>query len=152
MTRMITRRWSTGDVYAPHDLSAEEMEKWRVTRKMKVDACDALCMDPLSEYKVRVSPPHPPSHPIPGHRLIWLRRQNFTMLSEFVSPIGKILHSKQTGLRPRNQRKMAKAIRRMVGMGFMPSVHKHPEILLLEAARSGNQLTQEAVAKPGKRA
>jgi len=39
------------------------------------------------------------------------------------------MHSKETGLRPVNQRRIAKAIRRTIGMGLMPSVHRHPEIL-----------------------
>lgn len=39
------------------------------------------------------------------------------------------MHSKETGLRPVNQRRIAKAVRRAVGMGIMPSVHKHPELL-----------------------
>jgi small subunit ribosomal protein S18 len=39
------------------------------------------------------------------------------------------MHSKDTGLRPVNQRRIAKAIRRAVGIGLIPSVHKHPEIL-----------------------
>lgn len=43
--------------------------------------------------------------------------------------MGKIKHSKVTGLRPVNQRKIAKAIRRAIGMGFYPSVHAHPEML-----------------------
>jgi len=55
--------------------------------------------------------------------------QNFSMISEFVTTMGRIKHSQETGLRPVNQRKMAKAIRRAIGMGLHPSVHKHPEIL-----------------------
>ena len=43
--------------------------------------------------------------------------------------MGRILPARQTGLRNVNQRKLARAIRRAIGMGFMPSVHKHPEIL-----------------------
>lgn len=35
----------------------------------------------------------------------------------------------ETGLRPVNQRRVAKAIRRAIGIGLMPSVHKHPELL-----------------------
>jgi small subunit ribosomal protein S18 len=46
-----------------------------------------------------------------------------------MTPMGRIQHSKETGLRPANQRKMAKAIRRAIGMGLHPSVHRHPEIL-----------------------
>jgi small subunit ribosomal protein S18 len=47
--------------------------------------------------------------------------------------MGRIRHRKETGLRPVNQRRIAKAIRRAVGMGLMPSVHKHPEMLEAEA-------------------
>jgi small subunit ribosomal protein S18 len=55
--------------------------------------------------------------------------QNFSMISEYMTPFGQIKHSDNTSLRPRNQRKMAKAIRRVIGMGIHPSVHRHPEIL-----------------------
>ena len=61
------------------------------------------------------------------------RIQNFSIMSEYVTPIGRIKHRKVTGLRAVNQRKIAKAIRRAVGMGLMPSVHKHPEVLEVEA-------------------
>lgn len=60
-------------------------------------------------------------------------RQNFSMIEEFCTKMGRIRHSRETGLRNVNQRKMAKAIRRAVGMGLMPSVHKHPEVLEREA-------------------
>lgn len=43
---------------------------------------------------------------------------------------GSILRPKKTGLRPVNQRKMAKAVRRAIGLGLHPSVHKHPELLM----------------------
>ena len=59
--------------------------------------------------------------------------QNFSIMSEYVTQIGRIKHRKQTGLRAVNQRMIAKAIRRAVGMGLMPSVHKHPEVLEVEA-------------------
>jgi small subunit ribosomal protein S18 len=55
------------------------------------------------------------------------------MLAEFTSTMGRMKHSKETGLRPVNQRKLAKAVRRAIGMGFHPSVHAHPEILRREA-------------------
>jgi small subunit ribosomal protein S18 len=58
-------------------------------------------------------------------------KQNFSLISEFITPMGRIKHSSDTGLRPVNQRKMAKAIRRAIAMGLHPSVHKHPEILRL---------------------
>lgn len=47
--------------------------------------------------------------------------------------MGRIRHSSETGLRPVNQRKISKAIRRAVSLGLMPSVHRHPEILAAEA-------------------
>jgi small subunit ribosomal protein S18 len=55
--------------------------------------------------------------------------QNFTMMSEYMTEMGRIKHSSQTGLRPVNQRKIAKAIRRAIGLGLMPSVHRHPLVL-----------------------
>lgn len=48
---------------------------------------------------------------------------------EYMAPMGNIKHRNETGLRPVNQRRMAKAIRRAVGMGLIPSVHPHPEVL-----------------------
>lgn len=46
-----------------------------------------------------------------------------------MTAMGRIQHSRLTGLRPVNQRKVAKAIRRAIGMGIHPSTHKHPNIL-----------------------
>lgn len=51
------------------------------------------------------------------------------MISEYMTPMGRIKHSSQTGLRPVNQRRIARTIRRAIGMGLVPSVHRHPEIL-----------------------
>lgn len=50
-------------------------------------------------------------------------------MSEYITPMGRILSSEETGLRRVNQRRIAKAIRRSIGLGLMPSVHRHPEIL-----------------------
>lgn len=105
------RRWRVGDVYAPHDLSGVEMSKWKKLRKkpkVKYDVMDQLGMNPLDHYK------------------------NFSIMSEYVTEMGRIRHGNDTGLRPVNQRRMAKAIRRAIGMGLIPSVHRHPEILKLE--------------------
>lgn len=52
---------------------------------------------------------------------------------EYMTSMGRIRHRKETGLRSVNQRRIAKAIRRAVGMGLIPSVHKHPEMLEAEA-------------------
>ena len=46
--------------------------------------------------------------------------------------MGRIKHGNETGLRPVNQRRMAKAIRRAMGIGLVPGVHRHPEILSRE--------------------
>jgi ribosomal protein S18 len=58
--------------------------------------------------------------------------QNFSIMSEYVSEMGRIKPGTVTGLRPVNQRRVAKAIRRAIGLGLMPSVHRHPEILVAE--------------------
>ncbi|KAL4801415.1 ribosomal protein S18 [Aspergillus unguis] len=99
------RNWKAGDIYAPHDLSPTEMRKWSKRSPPSTDAFDALNLNPLSVYK------------------------NFNIMSEYMTEMGRIRHSKMTGLRPVNQRKMAKAIRRAIGVGLMPSVHRHPMIL-----------------------
>ncbi|MCJ1236873.1 hypothetical protein MMC14_004855 [Varicellaria rhodocarpa] len=105
LERMHHRNWKEGDVYAPHDLSKEEMRKWRTRNVRGKDVFDSLNINPLHEWK------------------------NFAMMYEFMTPMGRIRHSRETGLRNVNQRRVAKAIRRAIGMGFLPSVHEHPEIL-----------------------
>lgn len=55
--------------------------------------------------------------------------QNFSLVQEFTSSSGQITHSSGTGLRPVNQRKIAKMIRRVQGMGIYPSIHDHPEMI-----------------------
>ena len=55
--------------------------------------------------------------------------QNFSVMSDFISDMGRIRPRSETGLRPVNQRKIARAVRRAIALGLMPSVHKHPEIL-----------------------
>ncbi|KAL3471708.1 ribosomal protein S18 [Aspergillus californicus] len=107
--RFQTREWKAGDIYAPHDLSPAEMKKWKTRGSPNFDAFDALKLNPLDVYK------------------------NFSIMSEYITPMGRIKHRKITGLRGVNQRKVAKAIRRAIGIGIMPSVHRHPEVLATEA-------------------
>ncbi|ODM15894.1 hypothetical protein SI65_08735 [Aspergillus cristatus] len=109
LERFQTREWRAGDVYAPHDLSPAQMRKWKVRHSPPTDAFDAIDKNPLDLYK------------------------NFSIMSEYMTPMGRIKHRSETGLRPVNQRKIAKAIRRAIGLGLMPSVHRHPEILAAEA-------------------
>lgn len=69
---------------------------------------DQLGMNPLDHYK------------------------NFAVMSEYITDMGRIRSGVDTGLRPVNQRKMAKAVRRAMGMGLMPGCFRHPELLKLE--------------------
>lgn len=71
------------------------------------------------------------------------------MVSEFMTDMGRIKHSNETGLRPVNQRKMAKAIRRAIGMGIHPSTHKHPEIIFGEN-RVGPRYQNVSIPQPQK--
>ncbi|KAI1462647.1 ribosomal protein S18 [Annulohypoxylon moriforme] len=107
-SRQMTRRWRAGEVYSPHDISPAEMAKWRRNQTVKKDLVDMLGLSPVDMYR------------------------NFSVISEFVTPHGRIKKSMETGLRPPNQRKLAKAIRRAIGLGLHPSVHKHPELLVRE--------------------
>ncbi|UNI20844.1 hypothetical protein JDV02_006893 [Purpureocillium takamizusanense] len=103
--RQMPRRWEAGDVYSPHDLSPVEMQKWRKRSQRLGDVIDALGIRPLDMYK------------------------NFSLVQEFTSSSGQITHSGKTCLRPVNQRKIAKMIRRVQGMGIYPTIHDHPEMI-----------------------
>ena len=54
LEQLQVRRWTAGDVYAPHDLSLVEMQKWRQRQRSTTDVFDALAINPLHEYKVCV--------------------------------------------------------------------------------------------------
>jgi hypothetical protein len=56
--RQIFRRWQTGDIYSPHDLTGAEQKKWKFGRKKpQSDAFDVLGINPVNEYKVGRSIP-----------------------------------------------------------------------------------------------
>lgn len=120
--RQMWRRFLPGEVYAPRDLSAWELDRYRLKRPAQQDVLDMLGLNPVDNYRVSTSV-------IRGSCSSSDTSQNFSMISEFMSPHGRILHSTETGLRPVNQRKMAKAIRRAIGLGIHPSVHRHPELI-----------------------
>ncbi|KAL6702180.1 hypothetical protein J3F84DRAFT_356998 [Trichoderma pleuroticola] len=103
--KQMPRRWDAGDVYSPHDMSPVEMQKWRKRSPRGGDVIDALGIRPLDMYK------------------------NFSLIQEFSSTSGQITHSSGTSLRPVNQRKIAKMIRRVQGMGLYPTIHAHPEMI-----------------------
>ncbi|KAI1865810.1 uncharacterized protein JN550_008068 [Neoarthrinium moseri] len=113
--RQMPRRFNIGDLYAPHDLSPVEAAKHRKITTVQRDLVDLLGLRPQDMYR------------------------NFSFISEFITPHGRIKKSYYTGLRPVNQRKLAKAIRRAVGQGLHPSVHKHPEILMRQRNVAGAQ-------------
>lgn len=48
---------------------------------------------------------------------------------DFVTALGRLKHQKETGLRPVNQRKISKAVRRASALGLLPRTHAHPEML-----------------------
>ena len=52
ITKQIKRRWKAGDVYAPHDLSGVEVQKWSKNEQPSRDIFDMLNFDPLSNYWV----------------------------------------------------------------------------------------------------
>lgn len=55
LEKQLTRRWRSGDVYSPHDLSGVEMSKWKQIQpkgKPKRDILDMLKINPMDHYKV----------------------------------------------------------------------------------------------------
>lgn len=123
----IHRRWTPGSVYAPHDLTGIEMSKWKKQRrrpKPKVDVVDNLRLHNGGR----------------GGGLVGNLYKNMSIMSEYVTEMGRIRHSSDTNLRPVNQRRMARAVRRAIGVGIlMPSTHRHPEILRMEMRGGSNR-------------
>ncbi|KAI8075657.1 ribosomal protein S18 [Thamnidium elegans] len=91
-----------GDIYHPEDLNDTRYRESLRQRRGRTatpteDPFEVLGLDPLNEYK------------------------NFRLLTHFVSDMGKILPRQQTGVSAKNQRKLAKAIKRARAMGLMSS-------------------------------
>ena len=72
-------------------------------------------------------------------------------MSEYMTTMGRIKHSRETGLSNVNQRRVAKAIRRAIGMGLMPSVHKHPEMLETEARLKNSKKMENQYNSPARK-
>ncbi|KAK6842431.1 hypothetical protein PG990_005625 [Apiospora arundinis] len=117
--RQMPRRWREGELYAPHDLSEVEAAKWRKMTSVQRDLVDLLGLRPLDMYS------------------------NFSVVSEYMTPHGRIRKRMQTGLTPKNQRKVAKMVRRSIALGIHPSVHRHPELLM----RTGHMTPQQSEAR-----
>ncbi|KAI9307745.1 ribosomal protein S18 [Cunninghamella echinulata] len=93
-----------GDIYHPQDLNDTLYQEQLRQRRGRPnppseDPFDVLGLDPLHEYK------------------------NYRLLSHFVSDMGKILPREKTGLTAKNQRKLAKAVKRARAMGIMSSTN-----------------------------
>lgn len=56
LARQSTRNWKPGDIYAPHDLSPQEMVKWKQPKQPSKDIIDMLGLNPLDHYRVCRSP------------------------------------------------------------------------------------------------
>lgn len=56
LARQSTRNWKPGDIYAPHDLSPQEMIKWKQPKQPSRDIIDMLGLNPLDHYRVCRSP------------------------------------------------------------------------------------------------
>ena len=53
LLQQMTRKWRSGDIYSPHDLTGFAMSKFRRKRaRPPMDVLDLLGIDPLKEYKV----------------------------------------------------------------------------------------------------
>lgn len=136
LLQQMTRKWKTGDIYSPHDLTGYAMSKFKKRRtRPPVDVLDMLKIDPLKEYKVGnvlQIMMHVKFYSTYRFMMDWslltLLLQNVALMADFATETGRIVHSDRTGLRGRNQRRMAKTIRRAIGIGLLPSVHMHPEL------------------------
>lgn len=58
--------------------------------------------------------------------------KNYIFLSQWMTQMGRILHPDLTGLKAKNQRKLAKAIRRARAFGIISPHHKHPDSITNE--------------------
>ncbi|RPA82392.1 ribosomal protein S18 [Ascobolus immersus RN42] len=105
-----------GDLYSPKLLSRKAKQQERISKRGKDMFADVTGgnVDVVDELRIKD---------------VLMRYKDVTFLSRFTTQMGRIKHRKETGLRGVNQRRIAKAIRRAVGLGLLPSVHRHPELL-----------------------
>lgn len=54
LAHYMPRKWNTGDVYGPHDLSPAEQNKWGKPQRPTQDIIDILGINPLDHYKVNI--------------------------------------------------------------------------------------------------
>lgn len=111
-----------GQLYTTKDLTFKAWEeRKRVRGASNVDIQDPfkrIGIDPYWEYKVQSF------HRTPLLTII----KNWSLLSNFVSSMGRILPASRTGCSAKNQRRLGKAIRRARALGFMPIWSRHPRL------------------------
>ncbi|OLL22104.1 37S ribosomal protein rsm18, mitochondrial [Neolecta irregularis DAH-3] len=94
-----------GQIYSPIDFSYERI---RALKKTPIhhgkDLFDLMQIDPIQEYK------------------------NFALFASFTTELGRIRPASETGLSAKNQRKVAKAIRRARAAGILPHCHRNPNL------------------------
>jgi ribosomal protein S18 len=98
----LTRRFYPRETYSPRDLDEDTLPLYRgkLRNQPPVDPFEKLGLNPLHEYK------------------------NTAILSRYVSAMGRILPRSETGLTRKNQRRLAKAIKRARAMGLMPYTYR----------------------------
>lgn len=106
----VTRQFTPGTLYDPFDFSMAkirlERKQYRESQSMR--AFDEKKLNPLDFYLE------------PG------------FLSQYVSSTGRIVPREVTKLSVKNQKRLAKAIKRAVAAGLMSSVHPAPQKLVLK--------------------
>lgn len=94
-----------GRVYSPEDLSfnAKRPLKKAAREASIVDKFHQLQIKPLDQYK------------------------SYNLLSEYITDLGRIRPRIQTGLSAKNQRVLARTVRRARALSLLPTTSKHPE-------------------------
>ncbi|RKP07364.1 ribosomal protein S18 [Thamnocephalis sphaerospora] len=106
---------TAAQTYAPHDLNEETHELYRgkVRNQPQSDPFQQLGLNPLHEYK------------------------NTVILSRYVSALGRIAPRANSGLTRKNQRRLAKAIKRARAMGLMPYTYRQTFAFMPEGRTGG---------------
>ncbi|KAI7823388.1 hypothetical protein BC939DRAFT_451969, partial [Gamsiella multidivaricata] len=89
--RLSRGNFRKGDIYKPSDLNDSKTITYARPPK-PVDELKILKVNPVVEYK------------------------NATLLSHYITPLGRLMSREQTGLSAKNQRRVAKAVRRARAM------------------------------------
>ena len=103
LSRYETRLDTVGTVYSPSDLSFEARRPLMAKHRLSQldDHFRLAGVDPLDEWK------------------------SASLLSEFLTDMGRLKTREQTGLGAKSQRKLAKAVRRARALGILPSTSKY---------------------------